>query len=174
MDTLDIQVDAKRADALLRGLSQPAMQAAWRRTLRKSANWLKARTARELNKTTKMAQSVIRARLRYYQHTMDEGKLWAGLNPVEAHLVGKVSRAAGGVAVAGHTFPKAWRMTKKRPNGPIYYRAGKARFPIIKATVDWDEAAHAAILAELPKLEAQILVILEKEIDGELAKAGIR
>ena len=63
MDDLKIEIDIREATAVLQGLSPSAMQAAWRRTLRKTAGWIKSQTAKEVGPATKIPQKVIRRRL---------------------------------------------------------------------------------------------------------------
>ncbi|MFP3615274.1 phage tail protein, partial [Paraburkholderia sp. SIMBA_050] len=44
MDALKVEIDVKQVTAALQGLAPSAMQAAWRRTLRKTAAWIKSQT----------------------------------------------------------------------------------------------------------------------------------
>ena len=167
-DNLDIRVDAEEVLKALRGLSQEAMLRAWRRTLRKTATWLKSRMAKTVNRETHFAQKVIKARLKYFQQTLDQGKLWAGLNPLNAAWLGKARQGKSGVTVGGYQFPGAWIM-KHHPNRGVFMRAGGARFPIVKKTIEWDAAAGKALAAELPGVEAHLLATLEHEISYELS-----
>lgn len=62
MDDLKIEIDIKEAMAALQGLSPSAMQAAWRRTLRKTAGWIKSQTAKEVGAATKIRHNGVARR----------------------------------------------------------------------------------------------------------------
>lgn len=166
-DSLDIQINAAYADAMLAGLTEEAVMRAWRRTLRKTAAWLKRKTINAVSAETAIAAKVLRARMRYFARGADEGKMWAGLNPLGAARLGDISQSAAGVTVASFTFPRAWTK-KSQPQGPVYRRVGTARFPIVRMEVEWSGQAQAAFEATAPEAEARILEILEQEIAHEM------
>ena len=129
MDRLTVEVDVGGVTAALAGLSSAAMQSAWRRTLRKTAAWIKSQTGKEVSAATKIPQKVIRSRMYFFLRSADTGKVWLGLNPVEAHRLGTVTSTRKGLRAGRTTFEGAWRQTKAKPDGPIYRRTGKARTP---------------------------------------------
>ena len=97
MDRLKVEIDIKQVTAALDGLSSAAMQAAWRRTLRKTAAWIKSQTSKEVSAATKIPQKVIKSRLYFFLRSADTGKVWLGLNPVEAHRIGTVTKTGKGM-----------------------------------------------------------------------------
>lgn len=96
MNRLKVEIDVGAVTAVLQGLSPSAMQAAWRRTLRKTAAWIKSQTAKEVSAATRIPQKTIRRRLYFFLRSADTGKVWLGLNPIEAH------RRLGGEDAQGH------------------------------------------------------------------------
>lgn len=171
MDRLTVEVDINQALSVLGALPPSAMQAAWRRTLRKVAAWIKTQTAREVSAATKIPQKVIKGRLYFFLRSMDAGKVWLGLNPIEAHRLGTVSKTRKGMRAGRTTFEGAWRQTKAKPNGPIYRRTGTGRTPYEVVTVDWSKHGDPAFRRAARAVEARLMVVLRQEVNYELEKA---
>lgn len=129
IETLKVEIDVNQAFALLRGLPPSALQNAWRRTLRKTANWIKSQTAKAVSKETKIPQKLLRQRLYFFLRSRDTGKVWLGLNAIEANRLGKPRQTRRGVTVGRHRFEGAWMMRQAAPDGPVYRRKGKDRMP---------------------------------------------
>ncbi|MET3172154.1 UNVERIFIED_ORG: hypothetical protein ABIC72_006612, partial [Burkholderia sp. 1988] len=55
---MKVEIDIREVTAALHGLSSSAMQAAWRRTLRKTAAWIKSQTGKEVSRSTQIPQKV--------------------------------------------------------------------------------------------------------------------
>jgi len=171
MDRLKVEIDIKGVTAALEGLSAAAMQAAWRRTLRKTAAWIKSQTGKEVSAATRIPQKVIRSRMYFFLRSADTGKVWLGLNPVEAHRIGAVSRTNKGMRAGRLTFEGAWRQTKAKPDGPLYRRTGKARTPFEVVTVDWSKSGDPAFRRAAQLCEARLMTILKQEVNYEIQKA---
>ncbi|WP_122793105.1 phage tail protein, partial [Burkholderia pseudomallei] len=122
MNRLKVEIDVGAVTAVLQGLSPSAMQAAWRRTLRKTAAWIKSQTAKEVSAATRIPQKTIRRRLYFFLRSADTGKVWLGLNPIEAHRLGSVAKTRKGMRAGRTSFEGAWRQSKRQPDGPIFER----------------------------------------------------
>ncbi|TKC83838.1 phage tail protein [Trinickia terrae] len=170
MDNMQIEIDIKEATAVLHGLPPSAMQAAWRRTLRKTSAWIKSQTAKEVGAATKIPQKVIRHRIYFFLRSSDTGKVWLGLNPIEAHRLGNATRTRKGMRVGRQSFEGAWRQSKRNPRGPIYERVGKERMPYRLVTVAWQQAGDPAFRRAAKACEARLMVILRQEVNYELQK----
>jgi hypothetical protein len=171
MDALKVEIDVGAVTAALQGLSSSAMQAAWRRTLRKTAAWIKSQTGKEVSRGTQIPQRAIRQRLYFFMRSADTGKVWLGLNPVEAHRLGSVRETKKGMRAGRFTFDGAWRQTKAKPDGPIYQRTGKARTPFEVVTVDWSKTGDPAFRRAAKMCEARLMTILKQEVNYEIQKA---
>lgn len=171
MDTLKVEVDISKVLILGRVLSEAAMIRAWRRALRKTANWVKGQTAKAVSKETKIAQKVIRQRLYFFLRSKAEGKVWLGLNRIEAHRLGKVRQTRKGVSAGRFSFPGAWLKKKVAPEGPIYRRVGENRLPYELVTHDWAESGEKAFRAVATVVGDRLRTVLKQEINYEIQKA---
>ncbi|OJA21983.1 phage tail protein [Burkholderia ubonensis] len=171
MDDVKIEINISEVTAVLHGLSPNAMRAAWRRTLRKTAGWIKSQTAKEVGAATKIPQKVIRRRLYFFLQSADTGKVWLGLNPIEAHRLGNAMRTRKGMRVGRQSFEGAWRQTKLKPDGPIYERVGKERMPYRMVTVQWQQTGDPAFRRAAQACEDRLMTILRQEVNYELLKA---
>ncbi|WP_035552123.1 phage tail protein [Burkholderia sp. 9120] len=176
MDALKVEIDVGAVTAALQGLSPQAMQAAWRRTLRKTAAWIKTQTGKEVSKGTQIPQKAIRKRLYFFMRSADTGKVWLGLNPIEAHRLGSVRETKKGMRAGRFTFDGAWRQTKAKPDGALYQRTGKARTPFEVVTVDWSKTGDPAFRRAARMCEERLMTILRQEVNYEIQKAlgGVR
>ena len=171
MDAMKFEIDIRQITDMLQRLSPSAMRAAWRRTLRKTGAWIKSQTAKEVAKGTRIAQKVVRRRLYFFMRSADSGKVWLGLNPLEAHRLGAVRKTRRGVRAGRLSFDCAWRQTKAKPNGPIYKRIGQARTPFEAVTVDWSKTGDPAFRRATQMCEARLMTILRQEVNYEVQKA---
>ncbi|MGQ7939084.1 phage tail protein [Paraburkholderia sp. D1E] len=171
MDALKVEIDVGQVTAALQGLSPSAMQAAWRRTLRKTAGWIKSQTGKEVSKGTQIPQKAIRKRLYFFMRSADTGKVWLGLNPIEAHRLGSVRETKKGMRAGRFMFDGAWRQTKTKPDGPIYQRVGKARTPFEVVSVDWSKTGDPAFRRAVRMCEERLMTILKQEVNYEIQKA---
>ncbi|ONC18928.1 phage tail protein [Burkholderia pseudomallei] len=170
MNRLKVEIDVGAVTAVLQGLSPSAMQAAWRRTLRKTAAWIKSQTAKEVSAATRIPQKTIRRRLYFFLRSADTGKVWLGLNPIEAHRLGSVAKTRKGMRAGRTPFEGAWRQSKRQPDGPIFERVGKARLPYRVVTVNWHETGEPAFRRAAKTCEERLLTILRQEVNYELQK----
>jgi hypothetical protein len=184
---LKVDLDIKHVLDAFNGLPPSAMQAAWRRTLRKVSTWVKSQVARAVAKETRIQRKVLMTRIYFFLRSRDSGKVWLGLNPIEAHRLGAVRDLGGGapgfagpggvlVTDSRKTGPRryyqnAWTMRHRDPNGPIYSRVGKARTPYGIVKVDWEGSGEKAFREAAARVEERLLVVLRQELNYEIHKA---
>lgn len=174
MDLLKVEIDVRGALEALAGLSPAAMQAAWRRTLRKTGAWIRSQTAKEVSGATGIQQKLLRQRMYFFMRSLDTGKVWLGLNPLEAHRLGAVRRTKKGMRAGKSLFEGAWRKTKAQPDGAIYRRTGKARTPFEVVTVEWSQTGDPAFRRAARVCEARLMTVLRQEVNYEIQKAANR
>lgn len=179
------------------------MQNAWRRTLRKTANWVKSQTAKAVSKETRVPQKVIKKRLFF---SMKPGgnscRVWLGLNPLEADFLGRPRQTRTGVTVGSHRFKSAWiyrsrysdggvqrsikirrrdgasyyvvRDSEDKKTGQVFERVGRARKPYRRVKYDWSGPGGAAFREAASRVEERVQTILRQEINYEIQKAAGR
>ncbi|KVA34416.1 phage tail protein [Burkholderia cepacia] len=174
MDLLKVEIDVREALEALAGLPPAAMQAAWRRTLRKTGAWIRSQTAKEVSGATGIQQKLLRQRMYFFMRSLDTGKVWLGLNPLEAHRLGAVRRTKKGMRAGKSLFEGAWRKTKAQPDGAIYRRTGKARTPFEVVTVEWSQTGDPAFRRAARVCEARLMTVLRQEVNYEIQKAANR
>ncbi|WP_371141715.1 phage tail protein [Burkholderia cepacia] len=174
MDLLKVEIDVRGALEGLAGLPPAAMQAAWRRTLRKTGAWIRSQTAKEVSGATGIQQKLLRQRMYFFMRSLDTGKVWLGLNPLEAHRLGAVRRTKKGMRAGKSLFEGAWRKTKAQPDGAIYRRTGKARTPFEVVTVEWSQTGDPAFRRAARVCEARLMTVLRQEVNYEIQKAANR
>lgn len=169
--TLKVDIDVGQVLALTQGLSANASQAAWRRTLRKTGQWVKSQTAKAVSHETRIPQKLLRQRLYFFLRSRDSGKVWLGLNAMEAHRLGKPRQTRSGISVGRHRFDQAWQMRKRAPDGPVYRRTTAARRPYEVVKVDWAGPGEAAFRQAAGRAEERLLTVLRQEVNYEIHKA---
>ena len=187
---LKAELDVSRLHDLAGILSAHAISEAWRRTLRKTGNWIKTHVARQLAGSSKVPQRVIKQRIYFFLRSQREGKVWLGLNPLDARRLGRARQTAKGVTVGRHRFPGAWTMRYRDPLG-VYRRTGnyrsvkrlivtdskeywvkQRREAYEEVMVPWDAVAERVFRQVAAQAEQRLLTILEQELRWELRKAG--
>ncbi len=117
IEKIHVDVDVSVALALLRNLSKDAMQRAWRRTLRKTSNWVKSQAAKAVSSKTQIPQKVLKSRIYFFLRDTNTGKVWLGLNQLNADRLGKPRQTKTGVTVARRRFNHAWIMRSTAKTG---------------------------------------------------------
>lgn len=171
MDKIKIEIDLSQVKALAANLTEKSAQEAWRRTLRKLGVWIKGQAAKSVSKETRIAQKLLRQRIYFFLRSWSQGKVWLGLNPIEAHRLGTVRSTSKGVTVGRHRFPGAWVMKQRAPAGPVYERVGKERMPYRAVKYDWEKAGERAFREAARRAEVRLIEILRQEINYEIHKA---
>lgn len=170
-EILRVEINADKALKILQQLTPSAMKNAWRRTLRKTNVWIKGQVAKAVSKDSKIPQKVLRGRIYFFLKSYDTGKVWLGLNAVEAERLGNPRQTRTGITAGRHRFKSAWTMRKRAPNGSVYRRSGKERLPYERVKLDWAESGESAFRAVAVLAEQRLLTILKQEVNYEIQKA---
>jgi hypothetical protein len=175
-----------------------ALAAAQRRAINKTLRWLRTQIARAVSRQERIAVSAVRQRLRAYpSNSNGQGKLWFGINPIEASRAGRPRQTRAGVSVAGRRYqgaffkkvyggqPDIWIRTASRHFDASHYpesdvsggggrRSGwisenDSRFPLAKAKISLDDVRpHFETWTN--RAHQRLLVVLEQELNFELQK----
>ena len=195
---LNIQPSAVHSQALREfgQLVPKAAAAAQRRAINKTLGWLRTHIARAVGKQERIAIGAVRQRLRAYPvsgGTM-RGKLWFGVNAIEASRTGRARQTRAGVSVAGRRYqgaffkqvygssPDIWiRTSSKHFNSTDYPDSSQGRrrsgfveesdnrFPLAKAKVSLDQV-RPHFDSWVKRADERLLEILKQELNFELEK----
>lgn len=176
IEKIKVEVDVAVAMSILRNLGKPAMQRAWRRTLRKTSNWVKGQAAKAVSSKTKIPQKVLKSRIYFFLRDGNTGKVWLGLNPLEAERLGKPRQTKSGVTVAKRRFNHAWVMkpsskAAESKIGGVFERVGKARNPFRRVKIDWSSEGEAAFKTVATAAQQRLIELLMQEVNYEILKA---
>ncbi|MBN1079795.1 hypothetical protein JNO13_02655 [Pseudomonas sp. 1079] len=117
-----------------------AAAAAQRRAINKTIRWLRTHIARAVGKQERIAIGAVRQRLRAYPVTGGDmrGKLWFGINAIEASRTGRARQTGAGVSVAGRRYKGAFFKKVYGSNADIWIRTSSKHFN----TSDYPDAAQ--------------------------------
>lgn len=172
---------------------------AQRRAINKTLRWLATHIARAVGRQERIAVAAVRQRLRAYPVSggANSGKLWFGLNAMEASRIGRPRQSRSGVSVAGRRFQGAffkkvygnsadvWIRTASKhfdasdyPDSDVSGADGVSsgwiaeygsRFPLAKAKVSLEQA-RPHFEAWVRKADEQLLHVLQQELNFEVQK----
>lgn len=99
------------------------------RALNKTARWVKTQVVRETSQAAKIAGKIVRDRIRILRASKRRAfaKVWYGLNPIPARLLGNVRQTKSGVRAGRHSFPGAFVTGFKSGRTGVYQRAQPGR-----------------------------------------------
>lgn len=123
------QDDVKRFERFA-DLVPNAAARAQRRAINKVLGWLRTHIARAVSKQERIAVSAVRQRLRSYvaKGGATQGKLWFGINPIEASRIGRPRQTSSGVSVAGRRYEGAFYRRVYGGQADIWIRTGSKHF----------------------------------------------
>jgi len=179
-------------------LMPKAIKAAQRRAINKTVRWLRTHIARSVSQQERIAVSAVRQRLLAYpMGSNGQGKLWFGLNPMEASRAGRPRQTRSGVSVAGRKYqgaffrtvyggkPDIWIRTASKhfnkddyPDSDVSGKGGASagwigendsRFPLAKAKISLDDV-RPHFESWTNKAHQRLLVVMEQELNFELQK----
>ena len=198
----NIQVSSEdlKAFAALATLVPKAAANAQRRAINKTLRWLSTYISRAVGKQEQIAVKAVRQRLRSYPVESGgkaRGKLWLGINPLEASRSGRPRKTKAGVSVGSRRYRGAfytkvygnqadiWIRTASKhfdranyPDSDITSRKGESsgwiaensdRYPLAKAKISLD-SVRPHFEAWSRKVDAQLLHVLRQEMNFELQK----
>ncbi len=116
------------------------------RALRKTAQWLRTPSSREIARELGITPSPIRPRYNIYsQSTAREVRLWVGLQPIGVHSLGTPRQTRTGVKGGHREYDAAVISPMKSTPRLVFRRKGRERLPIEKLTEDWEGPAVSAL-----------------------------
>lgn len=116
------------------------------RALRKTAQWLRTHSSREIARELGITQSPIRHRYNVYsQSSAKEVKLWVGLQPISVHWLGDPRQNAAGVAVGHRQYDDAFISPMKSSYKLVFRRKGRERLPVERVTEEWADEGVSAL-----------------------------
>ncbi|MHC8341749.1 hypothetical protein [Pseudomonas sp. RT6P73] len=146
------------------GQASKKMDLAAARALRKTAQWLRTHSSREIAKELRITQSPIRHRFDIFsQSTAREVKLWVGLRPLSVHYLGTPKQTATGVSVGHREYEDAFISPMKTKHQLVWRRKGRERLPLEKVTEDWASEGVTALERWEKRAEQRFVEIFEQE-----------
>ncbi|HGM4965912.1 hypothetical protein H4C81_09780 [Pseudomonas monteilii] len=175
-----------------------AVAAAQRRAVNKVLRWLRTHIARDVGRQERIAIAAVRQRLKAFPVSSNgQGRLWFGINPIEASRAGRPRQSRTGVSVGGRRYqgaffkrvyggnPDIWIRTaskhfdaKDYPDSEVSSRGGRrtgwvaendSRFPLAKAKISLEEV-RPHFEAWTNRAHERLLVVMEQELNFELQK----
>ncbi|WP_047227258.1 MAG: hypothetical protein ACNJA3_09675 [Pseudomonas rhizophila] len=198
MITLQADRSDLKAFADFAALVPKAAIAAQRRAINKTLRWLRTHIARAVSQQERIAVSAVRQRLRAYPLSGNgQGKLWFGINAIEASRAGRPRQSRSGVSVAGRRYQGAffkkvyggradiWIRTASKhfkasdyPDSEVSGAGGASsgwvsendsRFPLAKAKISLEDV-RPHFESWTNRAHQRLLEILEQELNFELQK----
>ncbi|MEN5312408.1 hypothetical protein [Pseudomonas koreensis] len=172
---------------------------AQRRAINKTLRWLATHIARAVGRQERIAVAAVRQRLRAYPVTggANNGKLWFGLNAMEASRIGRPRQSRSGVSVAGRRFQGAFFKKVYGNSADVWIRTGSKhfraddypdsdvsravgassgwiaehdnRFPLAKAKVSLEQA-RPHFESWVRKADEHLVHVLQQELNFEVQK----
>ncbi|CAM3807207.1 hypothetical protein CCOS865_01826 [Pseudomonas reidholzensis] len=175
-----------------------AVIAAQRRAINKTLRWLRTHVAREVGRQERIAIGAVRQRLKAFpMGSNGQGKLWFGINPIEASRAGRPRQSRSGVSVAGRRYQGAffkrvyggsldiWIRTASKhfdagdyPDSEVSggggHRSGwvsenDSRFPLAKAKISLDDV-RPHFEAWTARAHQRLQEVMAQELNYELHK----
>ena len=197
---IQVSVEDMKAFVALAALVPKAAANAQRRAINKTLGWLSTHIARAVGKQERIAVKAVRQRLRSYPVEgggKARGKLWFGINPLEASRAGRPRQTKAGVSVGSRRYRGAffkkvygnqadiWIRTASKhfdradyPDSEVTSQTGASsgfvgensdRFPLAKAKISLD-SVRPHFEAWSRKADERLLQILRQEMNFELQK----
>jgi len=172
---------------------------AQRRAINKTLRWLATHIARAVGRQERIAVAAVRQRLRTYPVSggANSGKLWFGLNAMEASRIGRARQTRSGVSVAGRRFQGAFHKRVYGSSADVWIRVGSKhfkssdypdsdvsaasgassgwiaehdnRFPLAKAKVSLEQA-RPHFDSWVRKADEHLVHVLQQELNFEVQK----
>ena len=164
---IHVQIDASSLAEMMSLLSGKALDAAWRRALRKTLAWIKSQVAKTISADTNIPQKILRRRLK--TRLGNTGTAWLGMNPIKAQRLGNTRQNKVGVSAGRFRFPGAF-LIGRAPGTTAFRRVGKSRLPIKAEMLEWDATGEKGFEAVARQAENRLLTVLAQELNYELLK----
>jgi len=175
-----------------------AVAAAQRRAINKVLRWLRTHIARDVGRQERIAIAAVRQRLKAFPVSSNgQGRLWFGINPIEASRAGRPRQTRSGVSVAGRRYegaffkrvyggsPDIWIRTASKhfdasdyPDSEVSGGGGRrsgwisendSRFPLAKAKISLNDT-RAYFEAWTNRAHERLQLVMEQEMNFELQR----
>ncbi|MET3052098.1 hypothetical protein ABXV19_09750 [Pseudomonas alkylphenolica] len=197
---ISLQADQSdlKAFADFAALVPKAAIAAQRRAINKTLRWLRTHIARAVGQQERIAVTAVRQRLRAYPvGSNGQGKLWFGINPIEASRAGRPRQTREGVSVAGRRYqgafykkvyggqPDIWIRTASKhfkasdyPDSDVSGGGGASsgwiaengsRYPLARAKISLEDV-RPHFESWVKRADEQLLKVMQQELNFELQK----
>ena len=134
------------------------------RALRKTANWLRTHSTKEIAKELRITQSPLRHRYDVFSRAAGkEVKIWVGLRPIAVHYLGTPKETATGVSVGHRAYEDAFIGHPKNGAAMVWVRKGRKRLPIELVREDWDGPALSVLERWEKRAQVRFVELFEQE-----------
>jgi hypothetical protein len=134
------------------------------RALRKTANWLRTHSTKEIAKELKISQSPLRHRYDVYTRAAGkEVKVWVGLRPISVHYLGNPKTTSTGVSVGHRAYEDAFIGQPKNGTPMVWMRKGRERLPIAVVREDWEGPALTVLERWEQRAQERFVELFEQE-----------
>lgn len=134
------------------------------RALKKTAQWLRTHSSREIAKALGIVQGPIRHRYKIYSRaTAREVKLWVGLEPFSVHYLGSPKQTSKGVRVGPREYENAFISHMRSSEPMVWRRKGRERLPVEKVVEDWDGLAMTELERWERRTQQRFIELFEQE-----------
>lgn len=144
------------------------------RTIRKTSNWIKTASVREISKRTDIAQKILRGRAKskIYVNKM-QGEFTFGIYRVSLMRLGPKQQKKG--VRAGKFFRQSAFIAPIKSSTSnkyqVFKRVGKKRLPIEKQMIVIKDSVNTVIRdIVMPQIPDRIIVIFRQELRWEVSK----
>ncbi len=165
MSLLNVRLDPNSARSLilLTGSVEAQVNAAMRCAISRTAKWVNAQASQRLAKATKLSAKILNSRNQIYLNS-DEGRVWIGLNPIDAKKLSPV-QSASGVKAGPANFPGAFIVKGSgKLAGQVMKRGDHGRLPIKKQVYAIFDAANPVINEIAREVGTRLLMEFEHEL----------
>ena len=170
---VDIEIYGDSLEGVITDLLATPVQVerAFARALGKMAAWLRAKSISGLAGELAIPARVLRRRLRSFKLRRHKSSqtmtIWYGLDPIGFIYLGRPSKTATGLSIAGRDLPGAFvgRASNGRPQ--IFKRKGKSRLPLEIEKLDIEDKASIYIEDHLlgsAEFDAKFFDLFEHEM----------
>lgn len=134
------------------------------RALRKTGNWLRTHSTKEIAKELKITQSPLRHRYDVYTRAAGkEVKVWVGLRPISVHYLGTPKETSTGVSVGHRSYEDAFIGQPKKGVPMVWMRKGRERLPIAVVREDWEGPALTVLERWEQRAQQRFVELFEQE-----------
>lgn len=152
---------------------QKHIKTALGRAIRKTAQWIRTISVREISKLTNIQQKIVRRRVRVYIEGSRQlyAKVYYGQDPIAMVWMNPKQNKRG--VKAGKNFVKSAFIASIKQGGKpnVYKRVGKERFPVTKQVVEIENESNTVINDHVfDGFEKKFFEIFERELRWETSK----